>query len=117
MAQPYLDMLSQTITSLELSTSERVTLECRHFFSGVALYANGKICASLTPEGFGIKLPHAVRNRMIDEKEGTALRYFENAPIKQEYIALSQTIIEYPTKIKSLLVQSIEYVLERERAA
>ena len=54
---------------------------------------------------------------MINRGEGKALRYFENAPIKQGYIALSQAIIEDPTKMKSLLVQSIEYVLDRERAA
>lgn len=43
MAEPYLKMISRMITSLELATPEGVTLECRHFFSGAALYANEKI--------------------------------------------------------------------------
>ena len=117
MAEPYLETLSKKITSLELSTFREVALECKHFFSGAALYANGKVCASLTPAGFGLKLPQKVRDRMVNEGKGKELRYFENAPVKREYIALSQAIVEDPTRIKSLLVQSIDYVLERERAA
>lgn len=57
MAEPYLEMMSQKITSLKLATPEWIQLECRHFFNGAALYANGKICASLAPAGFGLKLP------------------------------------------------------------
>jgi TfoX/Sxy family transcriptional regulator of competence genes len=101
--------------SLGLPANQQVELECKHFFSGAALYANGKICASLTPAGFGLKLPQEIRDRMIDEEEGVELRYFENAPVKRDYIALSQAIVEDPTKMKALLAQSIHYVLEHER--
>jgi hypothetical protein len=83
MAAPYLKLLSRKITSLELPTSEEVLLECKHFFSGAALYANGKSCASLTPAGFGLKLPAEVRNRLIEEGDGQELRYFETAPVKK----------------------------------
>ncbi|MGB7033246.1 MAG: hypothetical protein WBF29_17540, partial [Syntrophobacteria bacterium] len=86
MAESYLKILSGKITSLELSTSKGVSLECKHFFSGAALYANGKICASLTPAGFGLKLPAEVRNRLIEEGDGQELRYFETAPVKREYV-------------------------------
>lgn len=92
-------------------------LDCRHFFSGAALYANGKICASLTPAGFGLKLPKEVRERMMDEGQGKELRYFIDAPVKREYIALSQAIVDDPAKLKILLTQSIDYVTEDEDSA
>ena len=112
MAEPYLELLTQKITNLGLLTSGQVALECRHFFSGAALYANGKLCASLTPAGFGLKLPAEIRDRMIDAGEGRELRYFENAPVKRDYIALSPALVEDSQKMRSLLAQSFEYVLE-----
>ncbi len=116
MAAPYLDRLRNKIEDLQLPDFDRAQLECRHFFSGAALYANGKICASLTPAGFGLKLPADVRTRLMEAKEATELRYFENAPVKREYVALSETVAADPGRLKELLVLSIRYVLEGARA-
>jgi TfoX/Sxy family transcriptional regulator of competence genes len=117
MAELYLERLSGKITSLNLLTPEEVVLECKHFFSGAALYANGQICATLTTAGFGLKLPAGVRNRLIEEKAGQALRYFDKAPVKKEYVALSQAVVDDPDRLRSLLELSISYVTDRRRAA
>ena len=117
MAEPYLELLSQKIASLRLPTSDEVLLETKHFFSGAALYANGKICASLTPAGFGLKLPTDVRNRLIEDGKGTELRYFEKAPVKRGYVALSEPIVNDPDELRSLLELSIGYVAQPEGAA
>jgi TfoX/Sxy family transcriptional regulator of competence genes len=114
MAEPYLEMLSQMITSLNLPNSDEVLLECKHFFSGAALYANGKICASLTPAGFGLKLPANFRQRLIEAGDATELRYFDKAPVKKEYVVLSQSIVEDLDEMKSLVILSIRYVVEGE---
>lgn len=113
MAKPYLNRLSVIITSLNIATDEGVWLECKHFFSGAALYANGKICASLTPAGVGLKLPMESRIRLIEEGDGKELRYFDKAPVKKEYVALLQTVVDDPDRLKTLLLQSIEYVADR----
>ncbi len=112
MAEPYLKMLTEMIASFKLPIQDDVLLECKHFFSGAALFANGKICASLTPAGFGLKLPAEVRNRLIEDGDGNELRYFEKAPIKRDYVALSQSVMENPERLKSLLNLSIGYVTE-----
>ena len=112
MAEPYLTTLSEKVVELELSASEGVVLECKHFFSGAALYANGKICASLTPAGFGLKLPAEVRERLIADGEGSELRYFEKAPVKKEYVVLSEAVVDDSEKLKSLLELSIDYVAD-----
>ncbi len=80
MAEPYFSQLKQILEALNIPEA---ILECKHFFSGAALYANGKICASLTPAGFGLKLPADVRNGLIEDVKGTELRYFEKAPVKR----------------------------------
>ncbi|SRR6266571_7020269 len=60
MAEGYLEQLSAL---MEQATSGKIwdKLECKHFFSGAAVYINGKICMSLTPVGFAIKLPENLR--------------------------------------------------------
>ena len=57
MAEPYFERLSQIVSGFRPLLIDGVTLETKHFFSGAALYANGNICASLSPAGFAIKLP------------------------------------------------------------
>jgi len=113
MAEPYLSMLNKMITDLELPVSEEVELVCSHFFSGAALFANGTICASLTPAGFGLKLPAETRDRLFEVGDGTELRYFESAPVKREYVVLSQSVVDDPERFKSLLTLSIGYVVDR----
>ncbi len=76
MAEPFLEQLSQIVGELSSVTFENVTLETKHFFSGAALYANGKICASLSPSGFALKLPTDVRERLIAEGRAKVFRFF-----------------------------------------
>ena len=111
MAEPYLERLTETIASLDISSSDEMVLELKHFFSGAALYVNGKICVTLTPAGFGLKLPQVSINQLIDVGDGKELRYFDNAPIKKEYVALSQSVIDDPDRLKSLIRQSIEFAV------
>jgi len=53
MAQPYLEQLKGLVRIVNRPGTDLV---CKHFFSGAALYANGKMCASLSPAGLGFKL-------------------------------------------------------------
>lgn len=117
MAKPYLEELTRKIKSLDLPHSKLVSLEFKHFFSGAALYANGNICASLSPTGFALKLPEETRGRLIEEGEGSEFRYFEKSPVKKEYVALSQFLVEDKKRLKSLLILSIRFVTDGQSAA
>jgi len=112
MAEPYLSMLTRMIADLELPVSKQVLLESKHFFSGAALYANGIICASITPVGVGLKLPVEARDRQFVTGDGKEMRYFESAPVKREYVLLSQSVVDDPERLKSLLNLSIDYVAD-----
>jgi TfoX/Sxy family transcriptional regulator of competence genes len=116
MARPYLEELSKLIVGLNLPNSEEYDIECKHFFSGAALYVNGKIFASLSPAGLGLKLPEDTKSRLIEEGDGAELRYFEKSPVKKEYVALSQVVQDDKERLNSLLSQSINYVIGGESA-
>jgi TfoX/Sxy family transcriptional regulator of competence genes len=109
MAEPYLTQLSQMLEPLQIPG---VTLECAHFFSGAALYANGKICASFSPAGFAVKLPEDQRLELIRAGKGENFRFFPKGPIKRDYIALSDPVFEDENELHELVIVSVRYVLE-----
>ena len=111
MAEPYLERLSQIVTRLGLVSAESVTLETQHFFSGAALYANGRICASLSPAGFAVKLPALLRSSLIHERKGKEFRFFTKGPIKREYIALSDSVIQNEEMLQKLIDTSVSYAV------
>ena len=82
MAHPYLKQLQDLVGTINHGDVELV---CKHFFSGAALYADGKICASLTPAGLAFKLPQQRCKDLIDSRIALPLCYFEGAPKKTNY--------------------------------
>ncbi len=110
MAEPYLERLSQITARLEPVLTGNLKLETKHFFSGAAVYANGKICASLSPTGFAVKLPTEVRSRLINEGKGQEFRFFPNGPIKREYVALSDSILQDDEMLREIINMSASYV-------
>ncbi len=92
MAKEYLEKLSELTKRISLRGLKNIKLEVKHFFSGAALYINGKIYATLTPKGFAIKLPEKNREKLLKEGKAKRLRYFPKAPIKKNYILLPKAI-------------------------
>jgi TfoX/Sxy family transcriptional regulator of competence genes len=111
MAEPYLERLSQIVEKLGQVSPDKVALETKHFFSGAALYANGKICASLSPSGFAVKLPAKVRQELMSDGNATEFRFFESGPIKREYVVLSDAIVEDREALQKLIEMSVGYTL------
>jgi TfoX/Sxy family transcriptional regulator of competence genes len=112
MAQEYFDRLSALMEEVTPGMSIAADLEIKHFFSGAAVYADGRICMSITPAGFAVKLPEPLRNALLKEKGTGKLRYFPKAPIKKDYVVLSETILSDKDVLRYWLKQSIEYVLK-----
>ncbi len=109
MAEPYFERLSQIMSGFSPLLISGVTLETKHFFSGAALYANGKICASFSPAGFAIKLPSEISKRLISDGEGKEFQFFTKGPIKREYVALSTSILQHDETLWGLLGLSVSY--------
>lgn len=109
MAEPYRERLATMLREARASKPRGLRIECKHFFSGAALYANGIICASLTLVGFAVSLSEGSRAALLRERRGSPLRYFKGGPIKKEYVVLSAAMATEPAAIRALLRESIRY--------
>jgi len=111
MAKEYLEQLAALTRETTSGRFKDVTLECKHFFSGAAVYANGRICMSLTTVGFALKLPEEARNTLVKEPGAKPLRYFPKAPIKKDYVILPKAMLKDMRTLRRWVKVSIEYVL------
>ncbi|UCG26167.1 MAG: TfoX/Sxy family protein [Chloroflexota bacterium] len=117
MAEPYLERLRQLIGQLELPGARDTTLEPKHFFSGAALYANGKICALFSPTGFALKLPAAMRQTLIEAGKGGDFRFFDEGPVKRDYVALAEVVQRDDEALRELINASVYYIVGVDAAA
>ena len=111
MAQEYLDRLITLMDRVSPGGFKGVQLECKHFFSGAAVYAGGRICMSWSPVGFAIKLPEASRSALISRQGAKYLRYFPKGPIKKDYVVLPEPILGELKAFRRWARVSVEYVL------
>ena len=58
MAMKYFIKLNEIISKIYPNFPSKGKIEVKHFFSGAAVYVDGKICISLTPKGLAVKLPN-----------------------------------------------------------
>ena len=111
MAKEYLEKLTEILKRAMARRFASVKFECKHFFSGAAVYADGRICISLTPAGFAIKLPEEQRKILLRKRGTKCLRYFPKAPIKKDYVLLPVSMINDTKELRMLVKLTIEYVL------
>ncbi len=110
MATEYLERLQSLLRPLARELPADVDLAFKHFFSGAAAYANGRICISLTPVGLAMKLPEAERARML-EQGGEPLRYFPGAPVKKSYAVAPAGLLEDEAELKLWARKSIDHAV------
>ena len=97
MAKEYFEQLINLVESLNIKAETSKDIKVKHFFSGAALYVNGRICASLTPVGLAFKLTEKEVAEEISKGKAVPLKYFPKGHIKKDYV-----LFEAPdlTKIK-----------------
>lgn len=78
-------------------------LECRHFFSGAAVYRDGSIVASLTPVGLAFKVPTEVHDRLLESGRAQPLCYFPRSPIKRDYVLFPDSAIDPGDAVRLIL--------------
>ena len=90
MAKPYFQQLKALVDHLALHTAYTAPLEVKHLFSGAALYADGKLCVSLSPSGLAFKLPGNEAEELISAGKALPLKYFDKGHIKKGYAVFAQ---------------------------
>lgn len=110
MAQPFLDDLKSLADRFAADSSG---LECKHFFSGAVIYSAGTICATLTPAELAFKLSENTRVALIENGLAVELRYFENAPVKKEYVLFSNPDSLKPNDARRYFAEAIAFASKR----
>ena len=95
--------------SLPVEYSSR-EIEFKAVFGAVAGYSDGRLFVSYGNFGLALKLPSALRAELLEQKRGTALRYFPKGHVKKEYVVIPQGLRNDREAIRELLRQSVEYV-------
>lgn len=108
MAALYFDELSALLNRIAPEESHEIVIECKHFFGGAAAYANGKIFMSLTKVGLALKLPEKTRTALI-EGGGTPLKYFPKAPVKKQYVVVSDKQAKDELALAEWIEESISF--------
>jgi TfoX/Sxy family transcriptional regulator of competence genes len=110
MAKAYFDRLDALLRPVARDLPPEAALEIKHFFSGAAAYAHGRICITLTPAGLALKLPEAARGRLM--KAGAKpLRYFPKGPIKKDYVVVPRGFEDDRRKLKRWARKAIDHAL------
>ena len=78
------------------------------FFGGAAAYVNGRIFMSLTPVGLALKLPEEDRILLINEG-AKRLQYFPKAPIKKDYVVLTEALADDPPALDTWITKSTAF--------
>ncbi len=114
MAKEYFERLDSLLRPVIGTLPPKVEVTIKHFFSGAAAYANGRICITLTTVGLAMKLPEDSRSEL--KKTGAKpLRYFPNGPIKQHYVVVPRTLWENQDDLAFWAQKSIDYALTLPR--
>ena len=110
-AKEFLEKLEAFVAETALDLSDSIDLECKHFFSGAALYAEERICITLTPVGLAMKLPEATVDGLLRDDKAIPLRYFPEGPIKRGYALFPGGLAEGKKKLQEYVNESVEFVL------
>ena len=96
MAVAHLIALRSAVEGVASALDPRINIECKHFFSGAAAHANGRIFMTLTSVGLALKLLQESREFLVAQG-AQQLRYFPTGPIKQHYVVVPDQIARNPS--------------------
>ena len=111
MAEPYKTKLQSIVDHYLEHQDDHVMIECKHFFSGAALYVNGTICVSWSPVGLAFKLPEAESNKLINSGRAKHLKYFLKGNIKKGYALFEKPDISKPQRWKIFFLKAVAKTL------
>jgi len=100
--------LSSLLAATTSQLGREITIECKHFFSGAAAYANGRIFMTMTSVGVALKLPQESRAELT-RHGATPLRYFPRGPVKKDYIILPDRIVRDADALAPWVIKSTQF--------
>ena len=111
MATKYLQPLAKIVEEAVACRSDAIEPVCKHFFSGATVSVNRNTCISFSPAGFAIKLPKKDRDQLMSKHDAKPLRYFENSPVKREYVVLPDPWLDDKEVLHRWINASIDFAI------
>lgn len=106
MVQAHLQKLRSLLD--RIAPADRPCIECKHFFSGAAAYADGHIFMTMTPVGLALKLPERSRATLL-AIGGSPLRHFSNGPVKKDYVIVPDGLVAAELTLAPWVGESIAF--------
>ena len=106
MVAAYVTALRSLLATATSGLDRGITIECRHFFSGAAAYANGRIFMTLTSVGVALKLPQESQAELT-RRGAKPLRYFPHGPIKKDYVIVPEGIARDPDALAPWVIKGV----------
>jgi TfoX/Sxy family transcriptional regulator of competence genes len=100
--------LSQLLTAAASRLEGDIAIQCKHFFSGAAAYANGRIFMTMTTVGTALKLPRESHAELI-RRGARPLRYFPQGPVKKDYLVLPDSLVDDADALARWIVKSARF--------
>jgi len=110
MAKEYFEKLNNLISKTKIANEVNVDLEVKHFFSGAALYADGKICVSWFPAGIAFKMSETDAQKLIQSGQAIPLIYFPKGHTKKGYAVFEHPDSIPPSQWKNRILKAIKQI-------
>jgi len=78
---------------VEVAAPIEIELRFKPMFGGVGVYANGRMCMSLSNVGLALKLGPVERAQLLAVKGSKPLQYEPNSPPSKSYLVVPDSIL------------------------
>ncbi len=84
---------------VEAAAPPDIELRFKPMFGGIGVYADGRMCISLSDVGLALKLGNADRARLLKLKGAKALQYEPDAPPSKSYVVVPDAMLTDRTEL------------------
>ena len=95
---------------LEAAAPPHVDWRFRPMFGGIGVYANDKMCVSLSDIGLAVKLGTADQEALLKHKGAKRLQYEPGAPVSKSYIVVPDAMLSDRKALGHWLALSANFV-------
>lgn len=94
---------------VEAAAPPGVELRFKPMFGGIGVYANGRMCMSLSDVGLALKLGEADRAGLLKLKGAKPLQYEPHSPPSKSYVVVPASMLTDPVELGRWIATSAAF--------
>ena len=111
MSQPTLDQLQNSLCQASESLGIDADLTFRPMFGGITGYYQGRVFASLSNVGLGLKLPASTQDELLQIEGAKRLQYEPDSPPSKQSIVVPNAMLDQTEELAKWVKKSTDHVL------